>query len=167
MKCCKHGQPRPSVVVAPPFERMDVTAEGNIMTKQSGGCLCGKVTYEFDGNPIATAVCHCANCQRQSGAAFSINILARETQLSVSGDLSTYEDAGENGNKVYRKFCPNCGSPIISALESMPGLVALKVGTLDDASAVKPSVQLWCTSKQNWLELAADLPGFPKDAPTG
>lgn len=136
------------------------------MAKQTGGCLCGQVRYELEGDPVATAVCHCTNCQRQSGAAFSINHLATEAQLTITGDLTTFEDAGEGGSKVYRKFCGRCGSPIISTLESMPGMAAIKVGTLDDTSTVTPGVQLWCDSKQNWVELSSNLPGVPKNMPS-
>lgn len=62
------------------------------MSKQTGGCLCGQVQYELDGEPVATALCHCTNCQRQSGAAFSVNLLIAESQLTLQGDLTTFED---------------------------------------------------------------------------
>jgi hypothetical protein len=43
----------------------------------TGRCLCGSVTYRLTGEPMATVVCHCNHCQRQSGAAFSVNLIAR------------------------------------------------------------------------------------------
>lgn len=135
------------------------------MATQTGGCLCGQVTYTLEGDPAATAVCHCKNCQRQSGAAFSVNLLVRESQLSLKGTMTTFDDKGDSGNKVYRKFCGTCGSPILSALEGMPGMVAVKAGTLDDVSGVKPAVQVWCDSKQGWVELSG-LPGFGKSPPS-
>ena len=74
---------------------------------QTGRCLCGEVTYELDGDLIATAVCHCDHCQRQSGAAFSVNLIAHESQLTVYGELQTYEETGELNDGVYvrRRFC--------------------------------------------------------------
>lgn len=131
---------------------------------QKGQCLCGNIHYELDGDPVATAVCHCTNCQRQSGAAFSVNLMVAETQLAIDGDLTTYEDSADSGNKVYRKFCAKCGSPILSALSAMPGVVALKAGTLDDYSAVSPTVQVYCDSKQDWVELEG-LMAFAKSPP--
>jgi hypothetical protein len=59
---------------------------------QTGRCLCGGITYEITGDLIATAVCHCDHCQRQSGGAFSVNLIVHESQLTVSGELSTFED---------------------------------------------------------------------------
>ena len=59
---------------------------------RTGKCLCGNVTYELDGDLLATAVCHCDHCQRQSGGAFSVILIVHESQMAVSGTLSTFED---------------------------------------------------------------------------
>jgi len=113
------------------------------------------VTYDVTGDPIATAICHCDHCQRQSGGAFSVNVVVHESQLAVSGDLATFEETGENDDGVYvlRKFCPSCGSPIVSELTGTDGIVAVKAGTLDDKSDVKPTVEVWCVDRQPWVEL--------------
>jgi len=124
---------------------------------KTGRCLCGQVTYEFSGDPIATAVCHCSHCQRQGGSAFSINLVGHESQLSFTGELATYEERGELGDKVYvrRRFCATCGSPIFSEITLSEGLIAVKAGTLDDASDVKPTVEAWCVDRQPWVSLPA------------
>ena len=41
------------------------------MASYSGQCLCGDITYEISGEPSMAGVCHCKNCQRQAGSAFS------------------------------------------------------------------------------------------------
>jgi hypothetical protein len=122
---------------------------------RTGRCLCGAVNYELAGDLIATAVCHCSHCQRQGGSAFSVNLVAHESQLTVHGTLSTYEERGELGDDVYvrRKFCGACGSPIVSELSKSPGIIAVKAGTLDDTSEVSPNVEAWCVDKQPWVSL--------------
>lgn len=117
--------------------------------------MCGDVTYELDGDLIAMAVCHCDHCQRQSGGAFSVNLLATESQLTVSGALSTYEETSDDGDTVFvrRRFCAGCGSPIVSELAQAGGTIAVKAGTLDDRSDVNPNVEVWCTDKQPWVDL--------------
>ena len=122
---------------------------------RTGRCLCGAVTYELDGDLIATAVCHCDHCQRQSGGAFSVNLVAHESQLTVNGELKTYEDRGERGDDVYvrRRFCAACGSPIVSELAKTTGVIAVKAGTLDDRSTVQPTVEVWCVERQPWVSL--------------
>ena len=121
----------------------------------TGRCLCGEVTYELAGDLIATAVCHCDHCQRQSGGAFSVNLVAHESQLTVNGELRTYEETGERGDAVYvrRRFCGSCGSPIVSELALSPGVIAVKAGTLDDKSSVLPTVEVWCVDRHPWVSL--------------
>jgi hypothetical protein len=46
------------------------------MPKISGGCLCGAVRYECNAEPLGTAICHCTHCQKVSGSAFSVNVVA-------------------------------------------------------------------------------------------
>jgi hypothetical protein len=124
---------------------------------QTGRCLCGAITYEIAGDLIATAVCHCDHCQRQSGGAFSVNLIVHESQMAVTGELSTFEDRGEHGDAVYvhRRFCGRCGSPIYSGLVEPAGVLAVKAGTLDDRSNVAPTVEVWCDTKQPWVQLPA------------
>lgn len=125
---------------------------------KTGRCLCGKVTYTFEGDPIATAVCHCSHCQRQGGSAFSVNLIAMSSQMTISGELATYNEMGEKGDQVYvrRRFCSTCGSPILSEIALSEGVIAVKAGTLDDTSDVKPTVEAWCVDRQPW----AVLPGM-------
>jgi hypothetical protein len=113
------------------------------------------VTYELSGDLIATAVCHCDHCQRQGGGAFSVNVVAHESQLRIDGDLRTYEETGERDDTVYvrRRFCGTCGSPIVSELSLTEGIVAVKAGTLDDRSTVSPNVEVWCVDRQPWVAL--------------
>jgi len=124
---------------------------------RTGRCLCGAVTYELEGDLIATAICHCEHCQRQSGGAFSVNLVAHESQLRVTGELKTYEERGERGDDVYvrRRFCPACGSPIVSELAKTAGVIAVKAGSLDDRSSVQPTVEVWCVERQPWVSLPA------------
>ena len=125
---------------------------------QTGRCLCGSITYEIEGDVLGTVVCHCDHCQRQSGGAFSVNLVALESQLHVSGELKTYNELDEKGEVcVQRRFCGDCGSPIVSVLTRPAGIVAIKVGTLDDKSAVSPTTEAWCVDKQPWV---VALPGM-------
>jgi hypothetical protein len=121
----------------------------------SGHCLCGAVTFELAGDPLAMAVCHCDHCQRQSGGAFSINIIAHKSQLTLNGELRTYQERGENGDDVYveRRFCPTCGSSVMSELMKRDGVIAIKAGVLDDKSGVSPTLEIWCDDRQPWVNL--------------
>jgi hypothetical protein len=126
-----------------------------------GGCLCGQVRYEINESPEITAVCHCEKCQRQSGSAFSLLLAARESSVRYSGTMKTFHDVGDSGQPVLRKFCGDCGSPIMSEVKVTPGLHWIKAGTLDDRSTIKPTMQIFCDAAQPWVELKG-LQSFPQ-----
>lgn len=131
---------------------------------QTGQCLCGAITYEIDNPPAQTGICHCKNCQRQAGSAYSTLAVVPATEFRFTkGEPKLYMDGDtESGNAVERHFCGNCGSPIYSALDAMPGIKILKTGTLDDTSAFKPQFQAWCDSKQDWVQLEDGVPTMAK-----
>ena len=131
------------------------------MANRTGGCLCGAVRYELTAEPQMTAICHCTHCQRQSGAVFSTNIIAPEAAFVQTGQTKVYVDKGDSGQAVWRHFCANCGSPIISKIEAMPGMVAIKAGTLDDITTVKPGLELYGDHAAPWV---APLPGVQRFA---
>lgn len=125
----------------------------------TGGCLCGAVRYELTAEPLASMNCHCKNCQRQAGSAFSTIIGVPEGGVSVTGEPRTYVDHGDSGGRVQRQFCGNCGSPLFSIVDSAPGMVWIKAGTLDDTSTFKPAMNIYAKSKQAWLDLG-EAPAF-------
>ncbi|HTV87489.1 MAG TPA: GFA family protein [Stellaceae bacterium] len=126
-----------------------------------GGCLCGKVRYSGEADPIFSGVCHCTNCQKASGSAFSAVIAVPKPAIAVTGTVKTFEGKGDSGNATYKRFCPECGSPIQIEAAMMAGVVMIPVGTLDGKSAVNPAMQIYCDSAHPWA-LLGDLQRFAK-----
>jgi len=133
------------------------------MLQASGGCLCGAVRYQIDGEPAMVAVCHCSTCQRNTGSAFSTNVAWPEGAVEIAGEsLATYQErGGAAGTPFYRSFCSRCGSPICARGDAYPGLVFIKAGTLDDPSWVRPTVHIWCSEKQPWVPIGDAAPHLP------
>lgn len=121
------------------------------MANREGGCLCGAVRYVLKSEPTMTAVCHCTHCQRQSGSVFSTNLVVPEGDYVQQGKTNVYQDKGDSGQPVYRHFCGNCGSPIISKVAVMPGMVFVKAGTLDDFSGLTPAIEVYADHAAKWL----------------
>jgi hypothetical protein len=130
--------------------------------KLEGGCLCGKVRYSADAEPAFVGVCHCKNCQKGTGTAFAIVVALPTPALNVQGTLQTFTGRGDSGKATYRRFCPECGSTLIDEAEVMPNVTMIMAGTLDDASWVKPGIEIFCDSAQQWVELGGDKQRFPK-----
>jgi hypothetical protein len=138
--------------------------------KLDGSCLCGSVTYRCDAEPLVTAICHCTDCQKQTGTSFSIVVAVPREAFEVSGDtLATFQTIGTDTKlPVDRRFCSACGSPIASLPEAMPGIALIKAGTLEDRSWLRPEIEAWCSSAQPWIELDEERRGcFPRGVPTG
>lgn len=134
------------------------TAQPKAASPLSGGCLCGQVRYTAQAGRAAAMVCHCRDCQKQSGSAFSVLFALPAADLALEGTLHTYESTSDSGNTVHRRFCPGCGSPVLTALPDRPGLIVVKAGTLDDPSWLRPRMHLWCSSAQPWVTLPTDVP---------
>jgi hypothetical protein len=133
--------------------------------KIEGGCLCGEVRYSADAEPAFVGVCHCRNCQKGTGTAFSVVVALPKPMLSMQGTLKTFDDHGNSGKILYRRFCPECGSSVVEEAEAMPGVVMILAGTLDDASWVKPTMEIYCDRTQPWVQLGGDRQRFPEMPP--
>ena len=132
------------------------------MTERVGGCLCGAVRYRLKCEPMATAVCHCTHCQKQSGGVFSTNLVIPEAQYEQTGETKVYADSGDSGQAVLRHFCGACGSPILSKAGIMPGMVLVKAGTLDDMSGLTPAVEVYTDHAAAWVAPIAGVQRFPQ-----
>jgi hypothetical protein len=133
--------------------------------RREGGCLCGAIRYSVAWPPMMVATCSCRNCQKQAGSALSVIAMVSQKSLQITGALSTYEDSGESGEPVFRKFCGQCGSPVISEQPSAKaqGIAIIKAGTLDIAGDVEPALHYWTCSAPSWMVFPEGGPKLEKD----
>ena len=135
-------------------------------TPLTGGCLCGSVRYAYTGDPPALLYCHCKDCQRCTGGPFAAVAMVRKDQLTITqGETRTFTVTGEEGGRVFREFCPSCGSPLFSGLERSQKVIGLKAGSLDDSSMLKPVMHIWTDSSVAWHAIHDELPRVPRNPP--
>ncbi len=125
------------------------------MTKEpisvhTGGCHCGSVRYQATGKPVIIAHCHCQDCQRLSGAGHTTGAMFSVANFQLDGRLSEYTLDADNGNRVTKAFCPNCGSHILGRNSGSTGYVTVSLGTLDDSSALEPQVAIFARNRKPW-----------------
>ena len=114
------------------------------MTEYAGGCLCGAVRYKVIGEPVRVANCHCNDCRKVTGASFATNVFVKEEDLvTESGVTKSYQHKSDSGNMMTEKFCPECGSQIFSDGTGSPGVVGIKVRSIDDANDIKPQITVY------------------------
>ena len=132
---------------------------------RTGQCLCGSVTYSIASEPVLVGVCHCQDCQRFTGSAFSYLVAFPHTDLKIEGEVETYGKPGDSGQPIHRQFCPNCGSSLLELAATRPGLVLLNGGTLDSSEDLTPSMQIYCDRQLPWVQLSdiQRIPGAPSE----
>jgi hypothetical protein len=131
---------------------------------QSGGCLCGAVRYRVNTTRSRALVCHCRDCQKQSGSAFSLLLALPAADVTLDGALASYECRGDSGRVVQRRFCPRCGSPVLSVSPDQPERVAIKAGTLDEPERLTPRLHIWCERALPWVVLPTDVPRLARQS---
>ena len=125
----------------------------------TGGCLCGAVRYQCSHDVRNIIVCHCQDCRKASGSAAAYNSrVPAESITFTQGQPSTYAVTADSGHKLTRFFCSNCGSQLFSQREHLPQFYAMKVGSLDDPSALQVSRHIWTSSAMPWVPLNQDVP---------
>lgn len=133
-----------------------------------GGCTCGEVRYRLTGEPVFLTICHCTECQRQSGSAFGMSLRMRREDVTLTrGDLKSWTRIADNGNPVGLFFCATCGTRIWHE-PAEHGFVHVKPGTLDDTSQLRPRYQSYTIRKHDWLDVTGiDMSFETMPAPGG
>jgi hypothetical protein len=127
-----------------------------------GGCQCGQVRYRVTGEPVMAALCHCSMCRRAHAAPAVGWAMYQEGQVSFPGSKPrTYASSAEG----RRGFCPACGTQISFTASFLPGLIDITIGSLDDPTAVPPTLHYWDSRRLPWLRFADGLPAFPELPP--
>ena len=130
-----------------------------------GGCHCGAIRYRATAEPAGAAHCHCRDCQKTVGSAFTTFVFIPRDGIAITGQAKSYTVTSESGGKVTRSFCGECGSPVFSEVTSMPEMVFVKAGSLDDPSWVQPGMQFWTDRQQAWGKIPTEIMSFPQNPP--
>lgn len=132
------------------------------MIVRSARCHCGVLALACSGEPRKVSLCHCLDCQRRSGAPFSIAAFyARDCVRVVQGDASTYERGSASGHPVRFHFCPRCGSNLWWEPQRMPELVGVAVGAFADPQFPRPQQAVFARDRHDWVVLPDDVAEFP------
>ncbi|KAJ5233529.1 uncharacterized protein N7469_005295 [Penicillium citrinum] len=121
----------------------------------NGSCMCGGIQYTVDVDEYMSALCHCTDCQKWTGGAFTSNaVVPRNSLKFTKGTCTSYDATGASGKINRHFFCPTCGSNIYTNLEIMPDMSCVKAGTLDDGGANlkgKIDVELYSKDRPSYL----------------
>lgn len=127
-----------------------------ISLPQTGRCLCGEIRYELREAPIVAYICHCTDCQKETGSACYVALVCRAEAIEyVSGEPRPWNVTLPDGRPKGALTCPTCTSTLGGGPRP-DGLQSLDAGTLDDTSWVRPPAHIWARSAQPWVTLPTD-----------
>src|SRR5579862_4171369 len=119
------------------------------------------VRYSVDAEPMAARQCWCRDCQYLGAGSSTANVCFPADKVTITGDLTNYDNTADSGTPMRRGFCPSCGTPVTSHALSRPHLMFFRIGTLDDPTIIAPQMNIWTEHKPGWAVIDPDLPSLP------
>ena len=135
-----------------------MNASTSALTERIAACACGRLTARCAGEPARVSICHCLDCKRRTGSAFSWNATYPADRVAPSGERSSFTRSSDDGFWATNHFCPNCGATVFYEIERRPGLISIPVGAFADAAFPEPAFSVYAERKPAWIELKTSAP---------
>jgi hypothetical protein len=133
----------------------------------TGGCLCGTLRYEAEGEPLFAGLCFCTDCQKASGSAFIPFIGVAANAVRFSGDSRPSITKAARGGDATRNFCTVCGSMVFGGERGTSDSFTIYAGSLDDPSLFEPKVAIFASRRPPWAPIPPGLKVFDEMPPQG
>jgi hypothetical protein len=129
----------------------------------TGGCHCGAVRYEAEGEAITHALCHCKDCRRHAGAPMVAWTMYAEGAVRITQGTPKVYHSSEYGR---RQFCADCGTGLLyTNAQMLPGIIDVQSATYDDPDRVPAQVHIQIADRIGWMASAHELPVFDRYPP--
>ena len=122
--------------------------------KITGGCYCGEVRYEADGEPAVMAQCHCRECQYLTGGAPNLFIARPKDGYTITKGTPKSFQRSDLERQVTREFFATCGTHLLTRSPARPDAAIVKVGTMDEPIQFSPQIAIFTCDKQAFQEIA-------------
>jgi hypothetical protein len=131
---------------------------------RQGGCLCGAIRYEVEGEPLRSGTCHCRSCRKTASApALPFAVFPVAAFRVTLGTPTRYRSS----TPVTRSFCGQCGSPLTYQTTAAPDHLDVMTCSLDDPDSLAPALHVFTVEKLAWDVLCDGLPVYPSTVAAG
>jgi hypothetical protein len=121
-----------------------------------GGCHCGAIRYQAEGEVLTHALCHCSDCRRSAGAPMVGWTMYPADAVKLTKGVPKIYQSSAHGR---RHFCPDCGTGVFyTNADMLPGIIDIQSGTYDDPDAVPPQAHIQVAERIGWMERIHELP---------
>ena len=128
----------------------------------TGSCLCGGITFSIHAPLQPIQVCHCTQCRKAQGGPFAA-VTPVATRAFTLDDAQGLLRLYESSPGKERAFCGRCGSPLFSRRPTLPGILRVRAGLLDEPVNTRPAWHAHTDSKSSWWPILDGLPQYPGD----
>ncbi len=133
------------------------------MTERAATCHCRALRLACAGEPYKVSMCHCIDCQRRTGSAFSVAAFYPREAVRIEGATHSFERDSASGNRVRFHFCPDCGSNLFWESARMPHLIGVALGGFEDPGFPAPEQAVWARDRHAWVAVQGDIPHFEEN----
>ncbi|HEY8004818.1 MAG TPA: GFA family protein [Phenylobacterium sp.] len=120
-------------------------------------CGCGQLSATCSGEPVRVSVCHCLDCKRRTGSAFSWTSRWPRAAVTTEGRTSEFIRTGDEGGRSINSFCPDCGTTVYYRMEDQPEQIAIPAGGFADPAFPPPRVSVYDPFRRcDWVDIRAE-----------
>lgn len=102
------------------------------------------------------SVCHCRECKRRTGSAFSAQARFLMENVNVIGAFGTIARTADSERSLTYRFCPSCGSTVAYQIDTLPGFVAIPLGAFGEDEFLAPAYSNYERQKVSWVSITGD-----------
>lgn len=104
--------------------------------------------------PISFYLCHCTDCQAETGSAFGQTMHVRSEAIGeVEGPVGEHS-AVLAGDDFVLHHCTHCLTLLWGGRPSMPQVLGVNAGGLEDVAGLTPYGNMWTRSARPWVAFA-------------
>jgi len=126
----------------------------------SGKCGCGKVEYEFEGEPINSVFCYCTECQTHTGSDKWFGVWVPTDKFNfTNGTPQKYTRMGDGDHEVIHHFCEHCGTTVCAEI-TIGNFYSVNVSSLEENNNFSPKMVIYAASASKWAVFPEGIPKF-------
>ncbi|WP_109467264.1 GFA family protein [Albibacillus kandeliae] len=130
----------------------------------TGGCQCGALRFSISAPPLFSAACHCRDCQKMTGGAFSLTVGIPKPAFEVTSGTPVRGGLGASAaSTLNHMHCESCKSWVFTFFDDRDFLVNVRTSMLDVTPTEVPFMETMLSEGMPFARLGAphQYDGFP------
>jgi hypothetical protein len=130
-----------------------------------GSCLCGRVAFVMEAEPVTARCCYCGRCRKGRAAGHASNQIVPADGLRFTRGASELASFKVPDARWFRQvFCRHCGSKLPN-VDRERGIAIIPMGSFDDDPGIRPREHIFVADRAPWIGIFDDLPQHAQAAP--